>query len=88
MSPSDDAPPMRDCAETYRIGATAPGRYHLDTSGQERPTDDLEAYCEDGWTYILVRDPESNLHGDIDDIGKDVSALFAFRLSRQHLGLK
>ena len=64
---------MRDCAQTYRVGATAPGFYHLDTTGQERPTDDLEAYCEDGWTYILIREPESNLKDADPDIGTEVS---------------
>ena len=64
---------MRDCAQTYRIGATAPGMYHLDTTGEERPTDDIEAYCEDGWTYILVREPESNLKDTDANIGIEVS---------------
>ena len=64
---------MRDCAETYRIGATAPGMYHLDTSGNENPTDDIEAHCEDGWTYILVRDPESNLKDTDANVGIEVS---------------
>ena len=65
---------MRDCSDIYRVGATAPGNYHLDTTGQERPNDDIEPYCEDGWTYILVRDPESNIMGDIGPhVGTEVS---------------
>ena len=65
---------MRDCADVYRAGASAPGNYHLDTTGQERPNDDIEPYCEDGWTYILVRDPESNIMGDIGPhVGTEVS---------------
>ena len=69
---TDDAPPMRDCAQTYQIGATAPGKYHIDSSGNERPTDDIEAYCEDGWTQILVRDPESNLKDTDANVGIEV----------------
>ena len=40
----------------YRAGATAPDWYELDTGGRNRTTDDLEVYCEDGWTYVLKRD--------------------------------
>ena len=68
---------MRDCADVYRAGASAPGNYHLDTTGQERPNDDIEPYCEDGWTYILVRDPESNIMGDIrPNVGTEVSIFY------------
>ena len=42
----------------YRAGATAPGWYQLDTTGNGLNTDQDEVYCEDGWTYMLIRNPK------------------------------
>ena len=39
------------------MGATAPGWYNLDISGNMRNNDD-EFYCKDGWTYVLMREPK------------------------------
>ena len=49
---------MRDCAEVYKIGATAPDFYQLDTSGGKVNNDEEEVFCEDGWTRILTRNGE------------------------------
>ena len=46
---------MKDCAEVYKIGARAPGRYQLDTSGGKVNNDDEEVFCEDGWTSVMTR---------------------------------
>ena len=50
---------MKECAEVYKIGATAPGVYPLDTSGQKINNDELEVFCEEGWTRILTRSGEN-----------------------------
>ena len=55
----------QDCSEVYRAGAMAPDWYELDTSGQNRTTNDLEVYCEEGWTYILTRDSMTNHHREV-----------------------
>ena len=49
---------MKDCAEVYDIGATAPDHYQLDTSGNKINNDDEEVFCEEGWTHILTRNGE------------------------------
>ena len=49
---------MRDCAEVFKVGATAPGHYQLDTSGQMNNNDHEEVFCEEGWTRILSRNGE------------------------------
>ena len=54
---SDQTPPLKDCSEVYRMGVKAPGWYNLDPSGNLNNNDD-EFYCEDGWTYILRREPK------------------------------
>ena len=58
FSESHKAPPLKDCSEVYRAGATSPGWYQLDTTGNMRNTDQDEVYCEDGWTYVLIRNPK------------------------------
>ena len=57
-SSADKAPPLKDCSEVYRVGATTPGWYELDTTGSMSNTDQEEVYCEDGWTHILRRNPK------------------------------
>ena len=39
------------------MGVKAPGWYNLDPSGNLNNNDD-EFYCDDGWTYILQREPK------------------------------
>ena len=38
------------------MGVTAPGWYNLDPSGNMTNNDE-EFYCKDGWTYIMMREP-------------------------------
>ena len=57
-SSADKAPPLKDCSEVYRVGATSPGWYELDTTGSMSNADHDEVYCEDGWTHILRRNPK------------------------------
>ena len=62
---SDQTPPLKDCSEVYRMGARAPGWYNLDPSGNMKNNDDV-FYCEDGWTYIMQRQPKSvQLRGSV-----------------------
>ena len=39
------------------MGATAPGWYNLDPSGDMKNNDN-EFYCKDGWTYVMTREPK------------------------------
>ena len=66
----------QDCAEVYRVGATAPDWYELDTSGQNRTTDDPEVYCEEGWTYILTRNSATNHLREVNSLSKYVPHSF------------
>ena len=42
----------------YKAGATSAGWYHLDTTGNTLNADRDKVYCEDGWTYLLIRKPK------------------------------
>ena len=65
FSESHKAPPLKDCSEVYRSGATTPGWYHLDTAGNGFNSHRDEVYCEDGWTYILIRNPKEQQYGHV-----------------------
>ena len=65
FSEAHAAPPLKDCSEVYRAGVTAPDWYQLDTTGQNKTTDELEVYCEDGWTYILMRNTATNHNREV-----------------------
>ena len=48
----------KDCSEVYKAGATSAGWYHIDTTGNKFNADRDQVYCEDGWTYLLIRKPK------------------------------
>ena len=49
----------------YRAGATTAGWYHLDTTSNRNNADREEVYCEDGWTFILIRNPRELQYADV-----------------------
>lgn len=58
-------PRLTDCGEVYRFGRKATAVYQMDATGS-RGVWGYKAVCEDGWTEILRRDPESSSGGYFD----------------------
>ena len=60
------------------MGATAPGWYNLDPSGNMMNNDD-EFFCKDGWTYMMMREPShSKLRSIVSYFGAITSSSVIF----------
>ena len=60
------------------MGATAPGWYNLDPSGNMMNNDD-EFFCKDGWTYMMMREPShSTLRSIVSYFGAITSSSSTF----------